>query len=173
MEDTLKRLLEAERRAEAAVEEAKAERERMTREALEQAHHGEQRFQARVPEIHDAFVEKAKARAEQTVAELQRRYAERNREYSEWTRDLAAERREDVLVLGALGPRDELQAAAARVEETLPGRCATLYVKTGPWLEPHRPCWSWAPCCQPSSYPTPSTASPFAAPTSTPSERCW
>jgi hydroxymethylpyrimidine pyrophosphatase-like HAD family hydrolase len=53
------------------------------------------------------------------------RYAERNREFSEWTRDLSADRREDVLVLGALGPRRELQAAAERVDETLSGRFNT------------------------------------------------
>ena len=54
------------------------------------------------------------------------RYAESNRDFSEWTRDLGAERREDILVLGALGPRRELLAVAARIDELHPGRFTTL-----------------------------------------------
>jgi vacuolar-type H+-ATPase subunit H len=80
MDDTLKRLLEAELRSEQVVQEAKVKREEITRQALEEARHAEQRFRARVNELHGAFVEKAKARAEQTIAELQRRYDERSKE---------------------------------------------------------------------------------------------
>ncbi len=80
MDDTLKRLLEAERRAEETVREGKAKREAITRKALEEAHHTEQQFTARIPETHASFLEKAEGRASQTIAELERRYGERNKE---------------------------------------------------------------------------------------------
>lgn len=80
MDDMLKRLLEVELRAEKLVEEAKARREEITRQALGDARGAEERFAARTPEIHGAFMEKAQARASQTIRELQRRYDERNKE---------------------------------------------------------------------------------------------
>ncbi len=79
MDDTLKRLIEAESRAEQMVQEAKLKREEVTRKALDEARHAEQRFADRVPELHASFLEKAEARAEQTIHELQRRYDERNK----------------------------------------------------------------------------------------------
>ena len=79
MDNTLKRLIEAESRAEQLVEEAKLKREEVTRKALEEARHAEQRFTDRVPELYASFLEKAEARAEQTIHELQRRYDERNK----------------------------------------------------------------------------------------------
>ncbi|MDH3671791.1 MAG: ATPase [Gammaproteobacteria bacterium] len=80
MDDMLKRLLEVELRAEKLVEEAKARREEITRQALADARSAEERFSARTPEIRGAFMEKAQARASQTIRELQRRYDERNKE---------------------------------------------------------------------------------------------
>ncbi len=79
MDDTLKRLIEAENQAEKMVKEAKMKREEITRKALDEARHAEQRFADRVPELYASFLEKAEARAEQTVHELQRRYDERNK----------------------------------------------------------------------------------------------
>ena len=79
MDDTLKRLIEAENQAEKMVHEAKMKREEITRKALDEARHAEQRFADRVPELYASFLEKAEARAEQTVHELQRRYDERNK----------------------------------------------------------------------------------------------
>ena len=79
MDDTLKRLIEAENRAERIVQEAKLKREEVTRKALEEARHAEQRFADRVPELYASFLDKAEARAEQTINELQRRYDERNK----------------------------------------------------------------------------------------------
>lgn len=76
----LKRLLEAELRAEQLVEQAKAKREEITRAALADARSAEERFTARIPEMRAAFLDKAQARASQTIRELQRRYDERNRE---------------------------------------------------------------------------------------------
>lgn len=80
MDDILKRLLDAEQQAADAVEKAKAEREKITRTALDEAHHSEQQFIARIPEIHESFLSKAQDRAQQTVAELQRRSDEHSRE---------------------------------------------------------------------------------------------
>lgn len=80
MDETLKRLLDAELRAEKMVEEAKARRQSITERALEDARNMERQFLARTPEIHGAFMEKAEARASQGIAELKRRYDERNME---------------------------------------------------------------------------------------------
>lgn len=80
MDDMLKRLLEVELRAEKLVEEAKVRRQEITRQALGDARSAEERFSARTPEIRGAFMEKAQARASQTIRELQRRYDERNKE---------------------------------------------------------------------------------------------
>jgi len=93
VDDTLKRLLEAERKAEQTVEEAKVRREEITRQALEEARNAQQRFADRVPELHASFVQKAEARAEQTVGELQRRYDERNKEL----RRMAEEREQEAI----------------------------------------------------------------------------
>ena len=79
MDKTLNRLLAAELEAERLVEAALAEKERMTSEALGEAHVAEERFSARTAEIHAAFMDRARDRAAQTVAELQRRYDERNK----------------------------------------------------------------------------------------------
>jgi V/A-type H+-transporting ATPase subunit G/H len=93
MDDTLQRLLDAETRAEKIAQQADAERERLIQGALMEARAEEQRFEARVPELHASFVEKAETRAEQTVAELKRRYDERHVQL----RSLAEEREDDAL----------------------------------------------------------------------------
>lgn len=88
VEDELKRLLDAELRAEALVEQANTEREAIIHKALEDARHAEERFEARIPELRASFLEKAEDRAAQAVAELTRRYEER----AERLRALARER---------------------------------------------------------------------------------
>lgn len=75
-DDTLKRLLDAELRAEALVEQAQKERERIVQDAVDEARATEQRFEARIPELHASFVHKAEERAAQAIAELERRYRE-------------------------------------------------------------------------------------------------
>jgi len=50
------------------------------------------------------------------------RYMEHNQEWAEWRRDLAAEAREDVLVVGALGQREALEEAAEAIHQRFPGR---------------------------------------------------
>lgn len=55
------------------------------------------------------------------------RYVTRNQSWTAWSRDLAGEGRDDVLVVGAFGPREELARAAAALGGDLAGRVvATL-----------------------------------------------
>ena len=93
MDDTLQRLLEAEMRAEKIAQEAEAEREEIIQSALLEARAEEDRFRARIPDLHRAFIRKAEERAEQTIAELKRRYDERHIKL----RDTAEEREEEAL----------------------------------------------------------------------------
>lgn len=79
MEDVLKRLLEAEARAEAVVAEATAKREQIIRQATEEARAAELRFEERIPEIQGSYSGKAEERAQQAIAELKRRYEERHK----------------------------------------------------------------------------------------------
>lgn len=93
MDDTLQRLLDAELRAEKIAQQAEVERERIIQGALREARMEQERFEARIPELHNAFLDKANARAEQAIAELKRRYDERHAQL----RGLAEERSEDAL----------------------------------------------------------------------------
>lgn len=93
MDETLRRLLDAELRAEKLAQEAEQEQERMIQAALREARAEEERFTARVPDLHRGFLHKAEERAEQTVAELKRRYDERHVQL----RNLAGEREQDAL----------------------------------------------------------------------------
>jgi vacuolar-type H+-ATPase subunit H len=77
MEDTLKRLLRAETDAEQLVTKAQTEREDIIQQALQEARQAEEQFKAKIPELHARFLEKAKVRATQTIAELNKRYDER------------------------------------------------------------------------------------------------
>jgi hypothetical protein len=78
MDDTLQRLLEAEMRAEKIAQQAEAEQERIIQKAMADAKSENDRFTARIPDLHRAFIKKAEDRAEQNVAELRRRYDERH-----------------------------------------------------------------------------------------------
>lgn len=60
------------------------------------------------------------------------RYAEHNREHCDWRRDLASERRDDVIELCGFGPAEELQAVARRVHECHPGRFEVLILELPP-----------------------------------------
>jgi vacuolar-type H+-ATPase subunit H len=86
MEESLQRLLDAETRAQEIHQKAEHTRERMIQEALQEAKTKEERFEARIPELHKSFMEKAESRAVQTIAELKKRFNERHaqlREYAE------------------------------------------------------------------------------------------
>ena len=93
MDETLKRLLDAEMRAERIAQDAEQERERIIQAAMADARAEDQRFTARVPDLHRGFINKAQERAEQTIAELKRRYDERHVQL----RDLAEQREDEAL----------------------------------------------------------------------------
>lgn len=93
MDDTLQRLLEAEMRAEKIARQAETDQEHVIQGALAEARAEEERFIARVPDLHRSFIKKAQERADQTVAELKRRYDERHVSL----RDTAESREEEAL----------------------------------------------------------------------------
>ncbi len=79
MEDQLKRLLEAEARAQAIIEAASHERQRLLDQVLAGVHEAETRFEANRADLRAPFLKEAQGRAEQAVAELTRKYEERQR----------------------------------------------------------------------------------------------
>jgi vacuolar-type H+-ATPase subunit H len=76
VDDTLKKLLAAESAASELIEKAQKDEESQVQKALLKARQKEERFEARVPELHASFIEKSDQRARQTVAEMERRYQE-------------------------------------------------------------------------------------------------
>ena len=86
MDDQLQRLLETEARAQAVIDAASHERQRMIEDALAAVRDAEARFEAGRAELRAPFLNEAKGRAEQAVAELARKYGERQRTL----RDLAS-----------------------------------------------------------------------------------
>jgi len=93
VDDTLQRLLDAEMRAEKIAQTAEAEQGHIIQAALKEAQAEDERFIARVPDLHRGYIAKAQERAEQTVAELKRRYDERHVQL----RNMAEEREEEAL----------------------------------------------------------------------------
>lgn len=85
-ENALQRLLEAEARAQAIIDEASRERQRVIDEALAAARDAEARFDSGRGELRAPYLQEAHSRAEQAVAELTRKYGERQRTL----RDLAS-----------------------------------------------------------------------------------
>jgi V/A-type H+/Na+-transporting ATPase subunit G/H len=93
MDDTLKRLLDAEMRAERLATQAEEEQDRVMQQAVADAKAENDRFTARIPDLHRGFIAKAEERAEQSIAELRRRYDERHVRL----RDQAEQREEEAL----------------------------------------------------------------------------
>lgn len=93
MDDTLQRLLAAEMRAEEVAQQAENEQERVIHKAMSDAKAENDRFTARIPDVHRAFISKAEERAEQNIAELRRRYDERHVQL----RDQAEQREDEAL----------------------------------------------------------------------------
>ncbi len=93
MDDTLKRLLDAEMRAERIARQAEEEQERTIQQAMADAKTENARFTSRIPDLHRSFIAKAEERAEKTIAELRRRYDERHIQL----RDQAEQREEEAL----------------------------------------------------------------------------
>jgi vacuolar-type H+-ATPase subunit H len=85
-ENTLQRLLEAEARAQAIIDGANRERQRIIDDALAASRDAETKFDAGRGELRAPYVKEAHGRAEQAVAELTRKYGERQRTL----RDLAS-----------------------------------------------------------------------------------
>ena len=97
MDDTLKRLLDAEHKAQELVAKSIQDRDRLIDQALEEVKTADARFRARIPELREGFQKKADERAEQAVAEIRRRYAERRE-----TLEQETARRRDQTVQAAL-----------------------------------------------------------------------
>jgi V/A-type H+-transporting ATPase subunit G/H len=93
VDDTLQRLLDAEVRAEKLAQQAEAEQAQVIQGALNEARAEEERFTARIPDLHRSDIAKAQERADQTVAELKRRYDERHVQL----RNQAEQREEEAL----------------------------------------------------------------------------
>ena len=83
MADHLKRLLEAEARAQSLIDAANTERERMLDETLASAREIEAHFAAGRTALRAPYLKDAQSRAEQAVAELTRKYEERQRNLRE------------------------------------------------------------------------------------------
>lgn len=79
MDDQLQRLLEVEARAQALIDDASQQRQRMIEEALAAVREAEARFEAGRAALRAPFLNEAQGRAEQVVAELARKYGERQR----------------------------------------------------------------------------------------------
>lgn len=75
-EETLKRLLDAEARAEQVIARADEERRNIVAQAEQEVHASEQRHAVHVREIRASYLTQAEQRAEQTITELKRRHAE-------------------------------------------------------------------------------------------------
>lgn len=83
MDDRLQRLLEAEARAQARIDEANRQRQCLIDEALDAARDAEARFEAGRVELRTPFLHEAQGRADQAAAELARKYSERQRSLRE------------------------------------------------------------------------------------------
>ena len=97
VDDSLKRLLDAEARAREIIEAANQERQRMLDEAVADANQAEARFEQGRAELRAPFLAEAHSRAEQSVVELNRKYEERQKAL----RDMAS-RHEQEAVSAAL-----------------------------------------------------------------------
>ncbi|MGF1547315.1 MAG: hypothetical protein ACFCUG_08315 [Thiotrichales bacterium] len=93
IEATLKRLLEAELKAETLISDANQQREHLIDHALNQAREAEARLEATLPELRAPFLREAENRAEQAIAALRLKYEERQRDL----RNLAGQHAEDAL----------------------------------------------------------------------------
>lgn len=83
MDDQLQRLLEAEARAQAVIDAAGIERQRIIDDALEAVRSAEARFDTRRAELRAPYLNEAHGRADQAVAEISRKYGERQRSLRE------------------------------------------------------------------------------------------
>ncbi|HXU93839.1 MAG TPA: hypothetical protein VFP33_09310 [Gallionella sp.] len=73
VDETLKRLLDAEAKAEQVVARADEERQAIIEQAKRDAHVMEQQHAERIDEIHASFLAQAEQRAQQTIGTMQKR----------------------------------------------------------------------------------------------------
>lgn len=99
MDESLKDLLEAEKQAELIVQEGEVRSDEISRKALADAHAIEQQFVDRIPELHQSFSDKAREKAQQSIAEIKLRYEERNKELRELADQHAEEAIEQAISL--------------------------------------------------------------------------
>ena len=83
MDDHLKRLLEAEARAQGIIDASNAERQRIVDDALATVRNLEERFDATRAELRGPYLREAHGRAEHAIAELTLKYGERQRNLRE------------------------------------------------------------------------------------------
>lgn len=76
VDESLKRLLDAEAKAELVIARAEEERQKIIEQARHEVEASEQQHAARIKEIHEAFIAQADQRARQTIAELKRRHTD-------------------------------------------------------------------------------------------------
>ena len=80
MDDALKRLLDAEQRAQELVDEAIAKQEQTLLHARQEAHDAEEHFKTNMRELRRSLNAKAEEEAERSVAEMERRAEEHRQE---------------------------------------------------------------------------------------------
>ena len=97
--DDLQRLLEAEARAQALIDDASQERERMIEATLAAVRDAEARFETGRAGLRAPYLQEAQGRAEQAIAELSRKYAERQRSLREMASRHESEAVDAALVL--------------------------------------------------------------------------
>ncbi len=93
MQDSLNDLLQAELEAEEIVKQSELQREAIKQQALDDANSAIQQFNARLPELHQSFLDKANERATQSIAELKLHYDEHNQQL----RQLAEKHQQEAL----------------------------------------------------------------------------
>ena len=76
MDDALRRLLDAEQRAQEMVDEALAKQEQTLLNARKEAHEAEEHFKTNMRELRRSLNAKAEEEAERTIAEMERRAEE-------------------------------------------------------------------------------------------------
>lgn len=78
IDETLKRLLDAESEAERVLAHADGERLQIIEQAKREARAMEQQQTAHIADVHTSFLAQAELRAQQAIAEMQRRYSEQS-----------------------------------------------------------------------------------------------
>lgn len=93
MNDVLKRMLDAEQRAQRLVDDALEQQKKMLELAREEAHEAEQRFESRMHDLRHDLENKAEAEAARTISQMERR----SREHREQLKASAEDCRHDAV----------------------------------------------------------------------------